>query len=396
MRRVALAFLAASAMLLAFGLFGAPVAQAAQLSDINGSWAKGDIQQLVDRGVVTGYPDGTFRPARNVTRAEFAKMMAKAFHIDPVDGNSFKDTQGHWAQHYIKALVDAKIIQGYEDNTFRPDRTVTRAEELAMITRALKVDDQNEQLSSDWPASYADLDSKNWAFVPVEIANRLGLVPSYIQTKFEPDKKATRADTAYVVRAAMDLIEVKGQVASVDPQNNALTIKPDLGEQRQFTLPFDAMLFRNGTISDLQNFTAGDQVMVVTGTEGQPRLVKALGIVTKADLANRAASLTHGLLTSDQIAALMSGDKTAISGSMKASLYNQLTNMGVGAEEAEALLNKDWSSLQGLSRDRIAQALGQQLNLPSDVVGAVLSRDWNQLQQAMQVQLTSQLLAKLF
>jgi hypothetical protein len=193
----------------------------------------------------------------------------------------------------------------------------------------------------------------------------------------------------------MDLIEIKGQVAAVDPPNNALTIKPEIGEQRQFSLPYDALLFRNGAVSDLQNFTVGDQVIVVTGTEGQARLVKAVGMVTKADLATRAAGLTNGLLTSDQIAALMSGDKTAISSSMKASLYNQLTTMGVGAEEAEALLNKDWSSLQGLSRDRLAAAVGQQLNLPSDVVGAVLSRDWSQLQQAMQVQLTSQLLAKL-
>lgn len=397
MRRVALGFLAVLTVVLLLGVFGAPAVQAASLSDIATSWAKGDIQQLLDRGVVNGYPDGTFHPGRRVTRAEFAKLMDKAFHLDPVNGpSSFKDVENHWAKRYITALVNAKVIQGYEDQTFRPDQSVSRAEAITMVTRALQATDKGDQLSGDWPPSYADVAADHWAFLPVEVANRLGLVPSYIQTKFEPDTKATRADAAHVLRAAMDLIPVKGQVAAVDPAGNALTVKPELGEQRVFSLPFDALLFRNGTLSDLQNLTAGDQVTVVTAAEGQPRLVKANGLVTKADLASRVATLTKGLLTPDQIAALMSGDKQAVSGSMKATLYNRLMELGISPDEAEAVLNKDWSSLQGLSQERVAANLGQRLNLPADVVTAVLSRDWNKLGQAVQIELTSQLLAKLF
>jgi hypothetical protein len=396
-RRVALGFLVVLALMALLGTFGAPAVQAASLSDLSTSWAKGDIQQLLDRGVVNGYPDGTFRPSRSVTRAEFAKLMDKAFHLDPVDGPApFKDVAGHWAKRYIKALVDAKIIQGYEDQTFRPDRSVSRAEVVTMVTRALKAADKGDQLSGDWPPSYADLAADHWAFLPVEVANRLGLVPQYIQTKFEPDTKATRADTAHMLRVAMDLVPVKGQVAAVDPANNAFTVKPEVGEQRVFTLPFDALLFRNGTISDLQNFTAGDQVMVLTGTEGQPRLVKSAGLVTKADLSSRVATLTKGLLTPDQVTALMTGDKAAVAGSMKASLYNRLLGLGISPDEVDAILNKNWSSLQGLSQERISASLGQQLNLPGDVVSALLARDWTKLQQAMQVELTSQLLAKLF
>ncbi|MDI6870934.1 MAG: S-layer homology domain-containing protein [Bacillota bacterium] len=397
MRRLALALLAALLALLLVGAFGAPAVQAAALSDLKDSWAKADIQQLLDRGVVNGYPDGTFRPQRSITRAEFAKLMSKAFRIDPVDGESpFSDTQGHWARRYITALVNAKIIQGYEDGTFRPNRSVSRAEVIAMVTRAIKAADKGDQLTGDWPPSYADVTADHWAFLPVEVGSRLGLVPSYIQVKFEPETKATRADAAHVVRVAMDLVPVKGQVVAVDPMNNAFTVKPDLGEQRLFTLPFDALLFRNGTISDLQNFTAGDQVLVLTGTEGQPRLVKAVGLVTKADLSNRVAALTKGLLTADQVAALMSGDKEAVSGSMKASLYNQLIGYGLSPEEVEAILDKNWQNLQGLSQERAAASLAQRLNLPAEVVGALLTRDWNQLQQALQIELTSQLLARLF
>lgn len=397
MRKVALVSLAALTMLLLLGAFGAPTVEAAALSDVKNSWAKGDIQQLVDRGVVNGYPDNTFRPERNITRAEFAKLMSKAFQIDPVDSAPpFADLKGHWARRYIAALVDAKIIEGYEDGTFRPGRSVSRAEMLSMVTRALKAVGQGDQLTADWPPTYADVAASHWAFLPIEVGNRLGLVPQYIQANFAPETKATRADAAHVLRVAMDLVPVKGQVVSVDPANNAFTVRPDLGEQRVFTLPFDALLFRNGSVSDLQNFTPGDQVLVLTSPEGQPRLVKAVGLVTKADLSNRVAGLTKGLLTPDQVAALMSGDKAAVSGSMKASLYNQLLGYGLSPDEVDAVLNKDWNSLQGLSQQRIASTLAQRLSLPADIVGALLSRDWNQLQQAAQIELTSQLLAKLF
>jgi hypothetical protein len=396
-RKVALVFLAVLAALLLVGAFGAPAVRAAALSDLKDSWAKADIQQLLDRGVVNGYPDGTFRPGRSITRAEFAKLLSKAFRIDPVEETlSFADVKGHWARRYIAALVKAEIIKGYEDGTFRPNRSVSRAEVMAMVARALKAMDQSDQLASDWPPTYADVSSNHWAFLPVELGNRLGLAPPYVQAEFEPEAKATRADSAHAVRVAMDLVPVKGQVASVDAVNNAFTVKPELGEQRVFTLPFDALLFRNRTLSDLQNYTAGDQVLVLTGQDGQPRLVKAVGLVTRADLSSRVSGLTKGLLTPDQVAALMSGDKEAVSGSMKASLYNQLIGYGLLPDEVEALLNKDWDSLSGLSRDRAAATLGQRLNAPAEVVGALLARDWGQLQQALQVELTSQLLARLF
>lgn len=397
MRRVALTSLAVLTVVLLVGAFAAPVVRAATLSDIADSWAKRDIQQLIDRGVVNGYPDGTFRPGRAVTRAEFAKLMSKALRIDPVDGEpAFADVKGHWAQRYITALVNAKVIEGYEDKTFRPNRNVTRAEAVAMTTRALKATEQGDQLAGDWLPSYSDVTSEHWAFLPVEVGNRLGLVPDYLTTEFGPETKATRADAAHVLRAAMDLIPVKGQLASLDPANNALTVKPELGEQRIFTLPFDALLFRNGSISDLQNLTPGDQLTILTGAEGQPRVVKAAGLISKADLANRVSGLTKGLLTADQITALMSGDKEAVSGSMKASLYDQLIKLGVTPDEAEAILSKDWTSVQGLSQERAISALAQRLSLPADVVGALVTRNWNALQQAVQIELTSQLLARLF
>lgn len=397
MRKVARAFLALAAVVALLGAFAAPSVQAATLSDIQDSWAKNDIQQLIDRGVVNGYPDGTFRPGRNVTRAEFAKLMSKALEIDPVDGETpFPDLKGHWARRYVTALVEAKVIEGYEDGTFRPNQNVTRAEMMAMATRALNVAEKSDQLASDWLPTYADVTAKHWSFLPVEVASRLGMVPDYIVTNFEPDKKATRADSAHALRVAMDLVPVKGRVAEVDPVNNALTVEPQLGEKRVFTLPFDAMLFRNGTTSDLQNVTTGDQVLVLTGDSGQPRLIKATGLITKADLANRVEGLTKGLLTADQIAALMSGDKDAVSGTMKASLYEQLIGLGLTPDEAEAILTKNWDSVAGLSQDRAAEVLAQRLSLPADVVGAIIGRDWTALQQALQVQVTSQLLAKLF
>ena len=116
-------------------------ASARNLTDIESNWAKAHIERLVARQVINGYPDGTFRPERPVTRAEFAKMVTSAFSIDEGKNVNFKDIDGHWARSAILKLAGAGIVDGYPDGTFKPDAHINRAEAVSMLVRVLKLHD---------------------------------------------------------------------------------------------------------------------------------------------------------------------------------------------------------------------------------------------------------------
>lgn len=109
----------------------------AQFSDISGHWAQANIKKAVSEGIVKGYTDGTFKPNGAVTRAEFAVMLMNA--LKPT-GNGvelgFTDTIPAWAEKSIAQALEAKIIRGYEDVTFRPAASITRSELAVMISRA--------------------------------------------------------------------------------------------------------------------------------------------------------------------------------------------------------------------------------------------------------------------
>ena len=99
------------------------------------------IYTLVNRGVLNGYEDGTFKPDNTITRAEFAKVIMVSeigdANIPANTTSKFSDTGSHWANKYIAAAVNAGIINGYPDGTFKPDNTVTYAEAVKMAVCAL-------------------------------------------------------------------------------------------------------------------------------------------------------------------------------------------------------------------------------------------------------------------
>src|SRR5690606_37654603 len=111
-------------------------------ADTAGHWAESRIQEAVARGIVSGYPDGSFRPNGAVTRAEFAVMLTKGLKLSgseaAASGLNFTDRDSirPWAQNAIVQALQAGIISGYEDGSFRPSREVTRAEMMSMLARA--------------------------------------------------------------------------------------------------------------------------------------------------------------------------------------------------------------------------------------------------------------------
>ena len=101
--------------------------------DANNAWYSDEINFAVAKGFIKGYSDGTFKPNQAITRAEFAQMIS-AFVKNGYPGTgNFKDVKGHWASDAINELYGNKNIKGYSDGTFKPDQKLTRAEAVTIL-----------------------------------------------------------------------------------------------------------------------------------------------------------------------------------------------------------------------------------------------------------------------
>lgn len=112
-----------------------------ELTDITKSKYKTYIATAVEYGIIDGYPDSTFRPDRAITRSEIAAILARSEALDTArqDGTraeAFGDVaEDHWAEGVIYAAVRAGLFNGYDDGSFKPDKSITRAEAAAVIDR---------------------------------------------------------------------------------------------------------------------------------------------------------------------------------------------------------------------------------------------------------------------
>ena len=104
----------------------------ASLSDVQ----KAAVKNAIDNGIVNGYEDKTFRPENTITRAEFAAMICRMMNYDTSGKCTFTDAANHWATGYIQACVKAGQISGIGDNKFAPDNKVTLEQAVKIITIA--------------------------------------------------------------------------------------------------------------------------------------------------------------------------------------------------------------------------------------------------------------------
>ncbi|WP_229757709.1 S-layer homology domain-containing protein [Paenibacillus marchantiophytorum] len=172
--------------------------QPVNFSDISGHWAEASIKQAVSFGIVSGYPDGTFNPNRTVTRAEFAVMLINT--LKP-QGNgaelTFTDKGkiGTWAQKSVAQAIQAAIITGYEDSTFRPDAEISRSEMTVMIAKAL-----GQSVEAATETGFADdKDVPDWAKGAVGAMKKLSIIGGKSANAFAPHDKTTRAESVTVL-----------------------------------------------------------------------------------------------------------------------------------------------------------------------------------------------------
>ena len=386
-----------SLLLVLVFLFVTPVVQAMP-ADIAGHWVEDSVKSLIDQGILNGYPDGSFRPDQSISRAELAKTLATAYELKGASREGqFTDTKGHWAEDYIEALAETQIITGYPDGSFKPEAPVTRAEMVVMLTRLLKIGTEEEHYTMEFIPTFPDLTEDYWAFYQIEMAAKLGLLPRYYSPEFTPSRLASRADTAWMLQQLLNLKTVRGQVIDQpEAGTNLITVRPEGDDQIEIAvIPSEAVVLRNNITTTVDTLTKEDQITIYYNRNNEPTVVKAFGEVNKADLLSRLSALVEGRLTTEQIASILAGNWDEVKEGIKGELYNQLLKIGLTAEEAESILVQDWAYLDTISRDRLTSAVSGYLGITRDLSGAILARDWERIKEFARIELTAMALGKI-
>ena len=141
-------------------------------SDIkSGDWYNNAISTLSNAGIVSGYPDGTFRPNAAITRAEFAAIAARFDNDGDKTAAKFSDIATHWAKDEISIAYNNGWITGYPDGTFGPQRDITRAETMTLVNRVLNRQPETEDdLLPNMTAWTDNANPKAWYYLAVQEA----------------------------------------------------------------------------------------------------------------------------------------------------------------------------------------------------------------------------------
>ncbi|MEQ9553806.1 MAG: S-layer homology domain-containing protein [Coleofasciculus sp. G3-WIS-01] len=218
-------------------------------SDIQNHWAKPFIQGLLDKGLISGFKDGTFKPDDKMTRAQYAALLVKAFNPSAKrDGINFTDVAADfWAKDVIQQAYRGEFLSGFPKNSFKPNDNVQRAQVIVSLVNGLGLSASDGTVLS----TYSDRDAiPDYAKDEVNTATKKKMVVSYPKTEqLNPTKDATRAEVAAMVYQALvdanQVSEVNSDyIVSVNPDDK---IFPDI--QNHWAKPFIEGLLNKGLIS---------------------------------------------------------------------------------------------------------------------------------------------------
>ncbi|KNY26405.1 CotH kinase family protein [Pseudobacteroides cellulosolvens] len=166
------------------------------LNDIGGHWAENYIKDLMKKEILKGYPDSTFKPENKIDRASAAAIIVKILGLEAGEyDKKFADNIPEWAREPIMAACKAGIFNGYDDNTFRAEKNLTRQELVVILVRALGYKDLQVK-----GTLFKDNDKiGKWSVAYVAKAFELELIKGYEDKSFRPDNMITRAEFAAII-----------------------------------------------------------------------------------------------------------------------------------------------------------------------------------------------------
>ena len=167
-------------------------------------WAKRRIELAATAGLIEGFPDGTFRPDRDLSRAELSAIIIRneGTPLPSVAARDkiFKDLAGtHWAARYIKVANDKQLVRGYLDGTFRANNPITKAETVTLAVRYNRLAGGSTFIRPVAESPFLDVPIRHWASRSISDAQNDGML-EYVQSDFfEPNKAITRAESVEIL-----------------------------------------------------------------------------------------------------------------------------------------------------------------------------------------------------
>ncbi|MDO4773127.1 MAG: MBG domain-containing protein, partial [Bacillota bacterium] len=145
--------------------------QSNEFGDVReGMWANKHISTLTKGKIINGYEDGSFRPHNSITRAELAAIASRFDRLEVNATHKFTDLNGHWAEKYIASAVKKGWVNGYEDGTFRPDKYITRAEFVNFVNNVLNRHVKEQDILKDSRVFTDLVDASKWYYTAMKAA----------------------------------------------------------------------------------------------------------------------------------------------------------------------------------------------------------------------------------
>ena len=138
-----------------------------KFSDANDDWYSKAINYVVAKNLISGYPNGTFKPNESITRAEFAQMISGYVKNEKNSSSDFQDVKDHWAKDAIDKLYGNKNVSGYPDGSFKPNAKITRAEAVTILNSVFNRNTNKNSLNNVNTSSlnkFSDVSEGFWAY----------------------------------------------------------------------------------------------------------------------------------------------------------------------------------------------------------------------------------------
>lgn len=179
-----------------------------EFKDVKDShWAAAAINNMVNKGVIKGYEDGTFRPSASITRGEFATLLARVFELDVTEvTNPFTDVKADvWYTDGVLALYKAGIAAGRPDGTFGVDLPITNEEISTMLYRGITLQQINLETNNKANGTFTDSASiSGYAKEAVEGLAKMGIINGRPDGSFGPKSSTSRAQVAVMLERVME------------------------------------------------------------------------------------------------------------------------------------------------------------------------------------------------
>ncbi len=339
-------------------------------SDVSSNyWAAQFIQQLSGRGVIAGFPDGTFRPEEPVTRAQFAAMVNKAFQkAQQRQAINFTDVpSNYWASSAIQQAYTIGFLSGYPGNRFEPNQAIPRQQVLVSLANGLEYSPSgNTESTLQYFNDASNIAS--YARSPIAAATEKQIVVNYPNVNFlNPTATATRAQVAAFIYQALvssnqasainsPYVVAVGSTTPIPvsvtiPQGTAIPVKYDKAEKilvtKDETAPLtltvsQSVVTQEGSvvipagsqvIGQLKPATGGSQFVAekLVLTSGQEYQLNASSeVITKTERVNKGTS-TGSIIKNTALGAGAAAAVSAVTGDRAIATEEVLGGAGIGA-----------------------------------------------------------------